>query len=328
MQLYGNNAMDVTIAICTWNRSESLRRTLEQFTRLEADAGCSWELLVVNNNSTDGTDAVVESFGSRLPVRLLHESQAGQSYARNLAIREARGRVIAWTDDDVLVEPDWLTALMKAFAEFDADWVFGRSAPYWPESPPSWYSTRVSGLFAELDYGAQAFIVADRDKPFYGLNHAGTAQAHKRLNGYRTEFGLKGEGGGVGEDVDIFERAFAAGMKIVYTPAALVHHVIPEDRTRKRWHRHRMWVSNEVVFKYLPHLYPNVPMLLGLPRFFFRHAAHDLAAYTGAMLRRHDADAFPIELRLLRFGRLLLEAARNGFRAPSISSRVLNGLES
>src|SRR3954447_7341754 len=95
----------ISVAVCTWNRCESLRRTLEVMTGLKVPDGVDWELLVVNNNSTDATDTVVRSFTARLPVQLLHERIAGLSYARNRAIQAATGDVMLWTDDDVLVEP-------------------------------------------------------------------------------------------------------------------------------------------------------------------------------------------------------------------------------
>src|SRR5512134_131488 len=105
--------MDLTVAICTWNRGELLRKTLEQMTELVVPPGVTWELLVVNNNSTDHTDAVAAGFRRRLPLRYLVEPTPGKSNACNLAVREARGDYILWTDDDVLVSPQWLAAYCR-----------------------------------------------------------------------------------------------------------------------------------------------------------------------------------------------------------------------
>jgi glucosyl-dolichyl phosphate glucuronosyltransferase len=312
----------VTVAICTWNRCESLGQTLEQFTRLRVPGDLEWELLVVNNCCTDATDCVVECFRDRLPIRLLHEPRAGQSHARNLAIREATGSLIAWTDDDVLVDPGWLEAIAGTFPRFEADWVYGRSEPKWLTAAPAWYSDRFKGHFAVLDYGSKPFVVSDREHPFYGLNFAGTREAHLRLNGFRSEFGLRGIGGGVGEDVDMFERALAAGMRIAYTPDAVVQHMIPASRARKGHYRQRYWLSNEIVFRFLPEIYPNVPMLLGLPRFLIRKAADDMGRYLRALVRRSRSDAFYYELQLVSFARFALEAARHGFRAPRPQQHV------
>src|SRR5262245_55115436 len=168
----------VTVAICTWNRSALLRLTLDQLTNVRVPDGFDWELLVVNNNCTDATDSVCEEFRGRLPLRILHEAKAGQSHARNLAIREAKGSYIVWTDDDVLVDGEWLVGIIEAFSRFQADWVFGRSQPKWQTRAPVWYSDRFQGHFAVLDYGPEPFVVEDRSRPFYGLNFAGTYNAH------------------------------------------------------------------------------------------------------------------------------------------------------
>ena len=134
--------MSVTVAICTWNRSAELRKTLDRMRELEVPVAVEWELLIVNNGSTDDTDAVVESFNGLLPVRLLHEPAPGLSRARNVAIAEAKGDVLLWTDDDVVVGPRWMTALLAGLQSLAAGLVFGRSEPVWPGEPPNWYSDR------------------------------------------------------------------------------------------------------------------------------------------------------------------------------------------
>src|SRR5690349_2692345 len=102
----------ITVAICTWNRAAVLRRTLNQLLQLQVPTGVNWELLVVNNNCTDNTDEVCEELSGLLPLRVLHERQTGHARAARLAIQESRGRFIAWTDDDVLVDPGWLEAIL------------------------------------------------------------------------------------------------------------------------------------------------------------------------------------------------------------------------
>src|SRR5512143_830758 len=107
-------ATRLTVAICTWNRSALLEQTLERMTRLVAPSGCTWELLVINNNSTDATESVIARFEARLPIRGVFETQPGLSNARNRAVREAGGEYVLFTDDDVLVDPDWLVAYNAA----------------------------------------------------------------------------------------------------------------------------------------------------------------------------------------------------------------------
>ena len=117
--------MLVTVAICTLNRAESLRRTLDSLVAMHLLTGFSWEVLVVNNNCTDHTDDVIKDFTDRLPVRRLFEPQQGQSRARNCAIDAAKGDYIVWTDDDVVVDPGWLIAYVDAFRRWPNAAVFG-----------------------------------------------------------------------------------------------------------------------------------------------------------------------------------------------------------
>src|SRR4051794_35896246 len=102
--------MNVTVAICTWNRAGLLDQTLSEMGRLRIPSGLEWELIVVNNNCTDPTDEVIARHTGRLPIRRVSEPRPGQSNARNAAVRVARGDYIVWTDDDVLVDPLWLAA--------------------------------------------------------------------------------------------------------------------------------------------------------------------------------------------------------------------------
>ena len=106
--------MKITVAICTWNRSALLDQTLTRMGDLRIPAGVEWELLIVNNNCTDETDAVIEKHRSArvLPVRRLFESKQGQVHARNHAVSEARGELLIWTDDDVLVPPGWIESYL------------------------------------------------------------------------------------------------------------------------------------------------------------------------------------------------------------------------
>src|SRR5437773_636743 len=95
--------MFLTIAICTFNRAESLRRTLRSLAALRVPDYVDWEIVVVNNNCTDHTEDVIAAFSDRLPIRRELELQSGLSWARNRAVHTAQGNYIVWIDDDVVV---------------------------------------------------------------------------------------------------------------------------------------------------------------------------------------------------------------------------------
>ena len=116
--------MFVTIGICTFNRAESLRRTLDSLLAMRVPNDLAWEIVIVNNNCTDHTDDVISKYVGPLPVRREFEPRAGKSNALNRAIDVAKGDYI-WIDDDVLVDPGLLSAYAAAFRRWPEATVFG-----------------------------------------------------------------------------------------------------------------------------------------------------------------------------------------------------------
>ena len=118
----------ISVIICTFNRCEMLALTLESFTRIETGSDFTWELIVVDNNSTDATKGVVSEFNTRLPIRYVFESKQGLSRARNCGIAQAQGDIIVFTDDDIIVTNDWLNEITNALKAFShVDLLFGRT---------------------------------------------------------------------------------------------------------------------------------------------------------------------------------------------------------
>jgi glycosyltransferase involved in cell wall biosynthesis len=307
--------MRFSVVICTHNRCRVLPRALEAVGRLEVPVEWAWELIVVDNASDDDTPGVVKDFAARapMPVRYVHEGRLGHSAALNAGVKACQGEIIAFTDDDGLPHPDWLVQIERAFGEYDAQCVFGRAVPVWEKAAPRWFSPRFNKYFALLDYGPRPFVVADMRTPFYGVNHAWRQEALLALGGYREDLGLYGNRGGVGNDLDLLERALAAGLRAVYNPDACVRHIIPAERCGKAHQRRKVWVGTGFHYEFLRDNPPEAPWLLGLPRYFFRFALGDLRAYGKAVFTRNRADAFYHELQLIRFAGLLY-AARAGFR--------------
>src|SRR5262249_35853856 len=131
--------MKVSVAICTWNRASLLDRTLAAMRRLHIPADVQWELLIVNNNCTDDTDDVVSRHLRNLPIRLVHEQRQGVSNARNQAGAAAEGDLILWTDDDVLVDPDWFLQYLLAASKYpEATYFGGTIEPWFASAPPRW----------------------------------------------------------------------------------------------------------------------------------------------------------------------------------------------
>jgi glycosyltransferase involved in cell wall biosynthesis len=222
----------VTVAICTWNRSALLRATLERMTQLVTPPSVSWELLVVDNNSTDDTRAVVADFDGRLPVRYLFEPVPGKSNACNRAASEAQGEYILWTDDDVLVAPDWIEAYCRAFARWPDAAVFGgRILPWFAGTPPAWLVRGfhlVEHAFAALDLGPEPLPLGGDRLPF-GANMAIRAK-EQRVHRYNPSLGPRPGSGLRGEEITLVREMLEAGASGWWVPEARVEHYIPEHR--------------------------------------------------------------------------------------------------
>ena len=123
--------MKFSVVIATYNRADELVRTLESLSRLQVAE--PWEVIIVDNNSADNTKEVVKKAAETFPVSLhyLHETQQGRSAALNTGIKAAQGEIIATTDDDVRLEPDWLTNAERALRELNCDYLGGKALPIW-----------------------------------------------------------------------------------------------------------------------------------------------------------------------------------------------------
>jgi len=308
-----------SVAICTLNRPSLLFRTLFSFLSVRIPPGLDWELIVVDNGPTGSTAEVVRTFAGRLPLRYVVEPRRGQSAARNRALSAYQGEFILWTDDDVEVDPEWIAATIEAFDSSQADIVFGRSFPVWEAGQPLWFSPVLAGLFALLDYGPESFISTDISKQFYGLNMAYRRSAAERLGGFREDLGYIGNAGGGADDTDMFERALGLGLKIVYTPASSVGHIIPPDRATKRRQRRLAWVGAPSNYRVVTQRFASLPQLFGLPRFLYRLAIDDALALGRHAIARNRTEAFSREIGLIRFAGLVKEAFQQLSSAPAMS---------
>lgn len=303
--------MDVSILICTWNRSDLLRQTLNSLVRLDIPRDLSWEVIVVDNNSTDDTKSVVESFRGPLKIDYLFEEKTGQSNARNTAIRESKGEILIWTDDDVIVDPDWVRNILECHDTFDADVVFGRVLPTWETHAPKWFSQIFYPRFAILDLGDECFV--STSECGFGVNHAARRCVYNLIGEFRTDFGIRplshrGKSSskyaaGGGEDTFFFFEAHRLGLVVAYCGRATVNHFIPADRCEKDYYRRRVWHSRRQCLIATEN--DMSPRLFGIPRHLFRRFLTHLVEYAKATLTGEADIRFDRELKIRTFIGLL-----------------------
>jgi glucosyl-dolichyl phosphate glucuronosyltransferase len=225
----------LTVAICTRNRANALRNVLTSLAACASPTG-AWEVIVVDNGSSDDTQSVLSSFTGTLPVRALTEPEPGLSHARNAAVREALGAYVLWTDDDCLVDQQWLVAYAAAVARWPEAVVFGGPIiPRFDGNPPAWLhriASRVGTAYAARDLGAESVplsIAGDR-VPF-GANYA-IRTLEQRQHLYNPGLGRAGHSIAVGEESDVLERLLRGGATGRWVPEARVTHCIAAERQR------------------------------------------------------------------------------------------------
>ena len=268
----------VTIVICTWNRAELLRQTLQGMCSLQVPDQTQWELLVVNNNSTDATDDVIASFVDRLPIRQLFEPQPGKSHAMNLAIKEAAGELILCTDDDAIVDPEWIAQYIQAAEQWpEAAFLGGRVDPWFAEEPPEWI-TRNWATFSK----AYAIRQPPKDRkeirsktsdglPF-GVNMAIRKHAFSSVS-FDERLGPCENNEIRGEESALLLELLHQGYFGIWVPDAVVRHYIPPGRlTRSFFISYYEGLGRATVIggKQRPGM-----QILGIPRYLLRRYCID-----------------------------------------------------
>jgi glycosyltransferase involved in cell wall biosynthesis len=271
--------LHLTVAICTWNRCRLLQQALEQLAGVRVPRGVTWEVLVVNNNSTDQTDAVVDSFAGRLPVRRLFEPTQGKSHALNNAVASASGEYILWTDDDALVVEEWLAAYVEAFRRWPAAAIFGGPVEPWFEgAPPGWLRRAwrsVGTAYALRDLGPEPLPFSPRALP-YGVNMAIRMREQAQYR-YDTALGPRGGRHTVGEETALLRSMLAAGASGWWVPEARVRHFIPAARQTTTYLRDYFTRLGEIAAREITP--DGSPRWLGRPRWMWRQAIEREVTY-------------------------------------------------
>lgn len=296
----------VSVIIATHNRRPLLGETLDALVHQDWPRE-SYEVLVVDNASTDGTSEMVASFAARNPlpaVRLLHEARPGKSHAVNQAAAAASGRILACTDDDVLPDVGWLRAIVEAMDETGSDFLVGRIRPRWETPPPAWMSPRLYGVLAVPDNGPDRFPIGaglnEHAMPI-GANMAVKADVVRRIGGWRADLGKLRDTLRSGEDHEFYLRMLRAGMRGVYEPRASVAHFVPADRLRRAYFL-RWLHDNGRTVSAIEREFPSTSRyLLRVPRYLWRQAAAELARFGRSLGGRRGADRFASLTRLLWF---------------------------
>jgi glycosyltransferase involved in cell wall biosynthesis len=227
----------ITVALCTHNHADRLPTTLADLGKLVSPSS-RWELVVVDNASTDETPALVADtswWPTGVQVNIVREERLGLSNARNRALKEARGKYLLFVDDDETPHPQWLTAYEHDMLAYTPDALGGRIDVLFEHGErPSWLQDELLGFLGHLNHGEGCWL-SDRATPFYGGNFAVRNDVFSKVGDFDTELGRKGQINSGGEDTEFYRRLIASGFRVRWVPGAIINHRIRADKLRRSY---------------------------------------------------------------------------------------------
>jgi glycosyltransferase involved in cell wall biosynthesis len=225
----------LSIIICTYNREEFIGKTLEHIARQEIDSEL-YETIVVNNNSRDQTENICLDFINQHPelnLRHVTETHQGHSYARNRGIRESRGSLIAYIDDDAFVRKDFAANIIRFFEEHpEVQVIGGKVIPVYQGTPPAWMTPYLLPLVSALDMGNSPRPFTGRKFPI-GANVTFRKAVFEKYGQFNVALGRIGMGLMGGDEKEMVSRLKKNDEPIWYVPDVVVEHIIPPKRTEQ-----------------------------------------------------------------------------------------------
>jgi glycosyltransferase involved in cell wall biosynthesis len=233
---FSPETLDVSIAVCTRTRAGPIANLLDSITRLRIPPGITWEVVVVDNGSSDDTRQAILAYADRLPIHYAFEETPGVANARNHAVRVLQGRHICWTDDDAEVDPEWLCAYVDAFRRYpDAALFGGKVSPVLQPPTPPWFARLVDkypvdALVASRDFGGREIpLDISRDHIPWGVNHAVRTSDQRRFP-YDPQLGVSPLMRRSGEESQMMFELMTSGVTGWWIPSAHVRHIYPSNR--------------------------------------------------------------------------------------------------
>lgn len=255
----------ISVIFSSYNGTARLPRTLASLVAQDFPAD-HWELIAVDNNSTDDTAAMLDGYRGLLPITILREPRPGKSVALNTALEHACGDLLVFTDDDVRAELDWLSQLWRCAEQNPEHGVFGgRIVPEWERAPRT-------GSFVDWIPMGSTFAIIDetRSGPCEPTRIWGPNTAIRRVElgdiRYREDIGPSpAQLFAMGEDQDIVMRLAAQGATCFRCAEAVIHHYIPASSVSETWVQQRAERLGFGVPALFPADIPPGPRLAGVP---------------------------------------------------------------
>jgi glycosyltransferase involved in cell wall biosynthesis len=307
-----------------------LSRALESL--LDQQGNVRYEVLIVDNGSTDDTRQVVDATrtsSQNVPVTYLYEPRPGVSYGRNAGVELAKAPIIAFTDDDCRPASNWVESIVRAFEQHpDVDCIGGRAVACWPEHVPGWFTPLQASPLALCEHGAEK-VAVDATRAEICLITANLAvrrHVFEKAGGFSTHYPR-------GQDRELQLRLWRAGFRGLYVPDVVVTvDVAPERLTKpyfRRWYGRYGDVHGRLrLLETIDHdgrLVEPITRapILGVPRFLHRRLVTTLLAWMWAVIRMHEGEAFFYENRARYLTNYIRRRMRD--RHPERDGRPFDG---
>ena len=303
---------DLSVVICTYNRQELLRLALETLLR-QSPANLTYEVIVVDNNSTPETRVVVAGIAQHdSRVRYIRETRQGNAYARNTGVAQARAPIIAFLDDDVTVRENWIEIIARTLKETNADFIGGKVLPRWEEPPPSWLGVANWAPIAALDYGDSSFaITADNPLCLLTANIAFKKEVFSKHGEFSAAVQRAGDSIGSLEDHEFLIRLLRAGVAGLYLPEMIVDAHVGSERMTKTYYRR--WHTGHGRFYAImndPEWERSQFRLMGVPGHLYRQTATHAVSWFFRLIVGNSDAAFTHEGHLRFFRGFFVERRR------------------
>lgn len=232
--------MKATVAICTHNRADDVKEAL--LSLLRQDFTDAFEVIVVDNRSTDNTKQVTQEVNqmTSIPIIYVYEERLGLSVARNRALREAKGEYVLFLDDDAVASKEWISGIVSLFeSDPRIGCVGGKIIPAWEGAEPTWLLPENRTLYTILDYSDKIVEMQKPSIPF-GANVAFRKSVFQSLKPFREDLGRVGSNLLSSEEAELIDR-IRSRFTVYYTPHAWVRHKIPRSRVSRKWLLRRIY---------------------------------------------------------------------------------------
>lgn len=219
----------LSIAVCTYNRADVLPKCLESLVD-QTTTPELFEVLIVDNNSTDETKKIADDFcGKNTNFKYIFEEKQGLSQARNRAIAEAKGKFLAYIDDDAIADREWVKNILDAIKTDSSMVAFGGPIyPWYNSEKPKWFKDE----FEIFSLGEQIFQLNEENHPFglIGPNMIFKKEILNKYNGFSAKYGMNGDKIAFGEESLLFYRMIKEKENIQYFPSIKVLHLVSDKK--------------------------------------------------------------------------------------------------